>query len=682
MVPQPAVPEIYEDDIQSVVDLRTESLQTLRELGPPDLVHLVKQQKGSANKVGVYHHITGVDASSSASLAAYINTLTYTPNDKTHKVVSGLYCCYNAFSRLDMRVQVAIPGTVESYCIDERGEKRVASDELWLETYLCSVLRAYSYADDGSGDQIKKIIGVRRFNPITSTEAEHKFLDAAERLFFNGWQLGSDPEIQVPNLVSNHLTTGLLNYIHTSGRYASGINLFEKLRSRDPEISSLLARVYISADEEVKAVQLLHDTIQELPMDYSLLDCQADFLNKKGRADMALEIAKRSVVSAPSEFSTWARLAEIYVSLEQWDLALLTLNSCPMFTYQDKDAPRIPEPFKINLPLMPESVCDEIDDSTGPNDVDAVHPTLKKLHAAGFRGTFLKAYMLLTKVTKKIGWDQLLRIRSQVFVMEEEYRHEKQAVTQQPQPPPSRNASTSAIRSPSPQTNGHGDGENGEPTTDGEAKSDANEAGDSLEKPSNTVASEEVKAGSDEPDPSHNQYTQFHNKRLCERWLDNLFMVLYEDLRVYTIWRTEMAQYRQQQLLYKKNPEEWEILGELAERLHHDDEAVEAYQACLSIKFSPKAMRGLLKLYEQQGNVRMMLGALIRLVCWQYRWYSELSNMTIVFPVSALHDPQAYRRGGNLEGPEYYSRNEPPATRAGAHASIHKPRCELPQSGF
>ncbi|KAK7512549.1 Chs5p-Arf1p-binding proteins-domain-containing protein [Phyllosticta citriasiana] len=635
MVPQPAVPEIYEDDIQSVVDLRTESLQTLRELGPPDLVHLVKQQKGSANKVGVYHHITGVDASSSASLAAYINTLTYTPNDKTHKVVSGLYCCYNAFSRLDMRVQVAIPGTVESYCIDERGEKRVASDELWLETYLCSVLRAYSYADDGSGDQIKKIIGVRRFNPITSTEAEHKFLDAAERLFFNGWQLGSDPEIQVPNLVSNHLTTGLLNYIHTNGRYASGINLFEKLRSRDPEISSLLARVYISADEEVKAVQLLHDTIQELPMDYSLLDCQADFLNKKGRADMALEIAKRSVVSAPSEFSTWARLAEIYVSLEQWDLALLTLNSCPMFTYQDKDAPRIPEPFKINLPLMPESVCDEIDDSTGPNDVDAVHPTLKKLHAAGFRGTFLKAYMLLTKVTKKIGWDQLLRIRSQVFVMEEEYRHEKQAVTQQPQPPPSRNASTSAIRSPSPQTNGHGDGENGEPTTDGEAKSDANEAGDSLEKPSNTVASEEVKAGSDEPDPSHNQYTQFHNKRLCERWLDNLFMVLYEDLRVYTIWRTEMAQYRQQQLLYKKNPEEWEILGELAERLHHDDEAVEAYQACLSIKFSPKAMRGLLKLYEQQGNVRMMLGALIRLVCWQYRWYSEFSP-SLLFMIRRL----------------------------------------------
>ena len=94
--------------------------------------------------------------------------------------------CYNAFSRLDMRVDVKIPGTLESYCIDERGEKRVASEGLWLETFLCGVLRAYAYADDGSGETIKKIIGVRRFDPITSTDVEHKFLDAAERLFFQG----------------------------------------------------------------------------------------------------------------------------------------------------------------------------------------------------------------------------------------------------------------------------------------------------------------------------------------------------------------------------------------------------------------------------------------------------------------------------------------------------------------
>lgn len=529
-----------------------------------------------------------------------------------------------------MRVQVQIPGTVESYCIDEKGEKRVADENLWLETYLCSVLRAFSYADDGSGEAIKKIVGVRRFNPIHNTEAEHKFLEAAELLFFNGWQLGSDPEIQVPNLVSNHLTTGLLNYIHTSGRYASGINLFEKLRTKDPEIASLLARVYISADEEVKAVQLLHEVIQELPMDYSLLDCQAEFLNNKGRPDLAVEIAKRSVVSAPSEFGTWARLAEIYISLEQWDLALVTLNSCPMFTYQDKDAPRMPEPLKVHLPTMPESICDEIDDSGAGADIELVHPMLRKLHASSFKGTFLKAYMLLTEITKKIGWDQLLKIRSQVFVMEEEYRHEKASISLHSSH--SRNASTVALRSdsPAPQTNGHGESEETEsseaPSGNDEPTSTV-EANESLEKPAQTITSAEVHAGSDEPNEMHNSgYIQFRNKRLCERWLDNLFMVLYEDLKVYTIWRTEMAQYRQQQIMYKKSPEEWEILGELADRLHHFDEAVEAYHACLNMRFSPKAMKGVLKMYEKQGEVRYILNALIRLICWQYRWYSEVRN--------------------------------------------------------
>ena len=87
-----------------------------------------------------------------------------------------------------------------------------------------------------------------------------------------------------------------------------------------------------------------------------------------------------------------------------------------------------------------------------------------------------------------------------------------------------------------------------------------------------------------------------------------------------------MAQYRQQQLLYKKSSEEWEILGELAERLHHTEEAVEAYENCLQIKFSPKAMKGVLKLGEERKQVRDVTAALIRLITWQYRWYSEVCS--------------------------------------------------------
>lgn len=101
-------------------------------------------------------------------------------------------------------------------------------------------------------------------------------------------------------------------------------------------------------------------------------------------------------------------------------------------------------------------------------------------------------------------------------------------------------------------------------------------------------------------------------------------MVLYEDLRVYTIWRTQLAQYRAQQVQYKKSAEEWEMLGALAERLQHLDEAVEAYQTCLFLRFSPKALAGILRIYDGR-NTRDTVQAVIKLVAWQYRWYSEFS---------------------------------------------------------
>ncbi|KAI1201702.1 chaps-domain-containing protein [Nemania serpens] len=642
-MPVPAVPEISEEVIHESIDARTETLVSLRELGPPDLVHLLKQNlRNTGKQTGVYHHVTGVDASSSASLAAYINTLTYKEHGQTptHKIVEGVFCCYNAFSRLDMRVHVTIPGTVEAFCVDERGEKRKATDELWLETYLCSVLRAYSYADDGSGDTIRKIMGVRRFNPVTNTETEHRFLSAAETLFFRGWQLGSDSVVQVPNNVSNHLTSGLLKYFHTTGRFTSAINLFEKLRTQNVEVSSLLAKVLFMGNEEVQGVRVLYQALKESPMDYVMLDSQAEFLIKKAmtaetpaqreeRLKMALGCADRSTIAAPSEFGTWARLAQVYVALEDWENALTILNSCPMFTYQDKDAPIMPEPKEVYLPTLPETRLDEIDSEPESRFAEQVDPSLLNLRAAGYRGTFKLAYNILTEMTAKIGWDQLLKIRSSVFVMEDEYRTDRQDDAPQASPP-KRNPSTDGLRgSPEPTTNGDHEMEAGETKKkeiDSTSETLANgNVDETVEKPTHTIDPGEVKADGDTTSTTDEHLSRLNNKRLCERWLDSLFMVLYEDLRVYTIWRTQMAQYRAQSMQYKKSAEEWEILGALAERLQHHDEAAEAYRACLAARFSPKALSGLLRVYQKHKVTRDTIAAVIRLVTWQYRWYSEFS---------------------------------------------------------
>ncbi|CAG8613349.1 15147_t:CDS:2 [Acaulospora colombiana] len=275
------VPEFFETQLDESLTARTESLASFRELGPPDLCHITKASaKPGVKEVGSYHYVSGVDASSSATLAAYLNSLTYAL-EETHawfskssawRIRSGVYWyaqnpvyCFNAFARVDVRVEVKIPGGVESYVVDLRGERHEATPEIWQETYISALLRSILYSDDAN----YRLAGFRKIDPIPNIEAEAHFLEAAENLFFKGWQLGSDPEIQVATVVSNHLTAGIMKYFS------------ENFRFEHPEVASLLAQSYIGMDEEIKAVNILYDALKQSPMSYALLHVQIDFLLSK-----------------------------------------------------------------------------------------------------------------------------------------------------------------------------------------------------------------------------------------------------------------------------------------------------------------------------------------------------------------------------------------------------------------
>ncbi|RKP24430.1 Chs5p-Arf1p binding protein, partial [Syncephalis pseudoplumigaleata] len=304
------VPEFFESVLGESVIARTDAIGSFRELGPPDLCHLTKKQgkEGQEISLGSYHHVSGVDASTMASLAAYINTLTYSQNEQQGwfgksaaqwRITSAVYCCYNAFSRVDMRVIVKIPGSVECFMMDAQGRRQETTPELWSETYMSALLRAILYSDDCQ----YRLSGYRRFDPVPTLDSEQRFLDATVQLYHKGWQLGTEAEIQIATNSKNHLTSGLMKYFSQSGRY------------HDPEAGALLAEAYIGMDEEIRGVQVLHDALLKKPSSYALLHVQVDFLRSKGKYELASQLAKRAVNCAPSEFVTWAKLAEIYIDL-------------------------------------------------------------------------------------------------------------------------------------------------------------------------------------------------------------------------------------------------------------------------------------------------------------------------------------------------------------------------------
>ena len=310
-------------------------------------------------------------------------------------------------------------------------------------------------------------------------------------------------------------------------------------------ISTVLHRLIGRVDEEVKAIQIMASAIRENPQSYTLLHTQCDFLRSKEKLEWAAEVAKQAVNCAPSEFVTWAKLAEVYIELGQYESALLTLNSCPMFTYNERDLHRMPPPARTHLPIKQFISDSQILEGEGQEeDTD---PALLRLPAPGLRGTFAKAYALLCKLVGDIGWDELLKTRSAVFVMEEEYRQHKSktSVDESKASGPSDDvqstatgvngdddaSSTRAIRSPRSKGSEGAEGEertedNSIPTirisseTEHSADNGATSNG-----PANGVAKPEQTQHPDEEDDGE---LSFSNKRLCERWLDNMFMCLYE----------------------------------------------------------------------------------------------------------------------------------------------------------
>lgn len=457
-----------------------------------------------------------------------------------------------------------------------------------------------------------------------------------------------------------------------------------------------------------------------------------------------------------------------------------------MFTYNERDLHRMPTPARSHLPIkafIAESGL--LDDETArDNEADVA---LLRLPAPALRGTFAKAYELLTKLVAQIGWDELLRCRSHVFVMEEEYRAQKSnrdevstpntpntqevyaqtrstaeedddrasttaiaPVEEIEEGEPSQVVDTSGVNNLADKVAQNAGADEDDPSIDSSAEEelerkleslgvsnvDSNGSSHSiptikissesdherekvqlqsfmkapavaeddssveteheaqktleksgnlptvkveappLEKPAVAQAqaghgrtdSQSINANSSPPEGPHmagasaqpptaingsarsadtagdhreqndttvgslNSTFSFTNKRLCERWLDNLFMVLYEDLRVYTIWRAEVNHYKQQSIPYKKTPTEWEILGELALRLHHKEEAKDAFQRCVDGRFSAKAYLKLLEIYTAQKDVERSLWTALRLTAYHHRWYMENT-----FPGSVAH---------------------------------------------
>ncbi len=139
----------------------------------------------------------------------------------------------------------------------------------------------------------------------------------------------------------------------------------------------------------------------------------------------------------------------------------------------------------------------------------ALH-VLERLAGNQLKGSDLEAYKLLVRIVKKSGWDALLAVRGQVFLMEQEFAPNSTSTADEKE---TLDFSNSPILAPLP-----------------------------VSKAVNLAATE---------------------KKICERWFDRIFSILFEDLRVVEVFAKELEEKR----CSLKAGREWYLLGKLCLRL-------------------------------------------------------------------------------------------------------------------
>lgn len=650
-------PFISEKFIGQALEKRTElMLHHENTLGPPDLVHL-SSHTGS-KEYSQYHFVTGLDVSSIAAPVAYLTKLVfndhYNSNGASGSSSSnwssiGTYRCWNSFSKCDIRIKVEFPGQATNvqligingkpFHIRRAGASNTNSAaasasnsnitspnfrqslpgstlptpilrqaegvpmELWQQTYVSCIMRNILFSDD-----LKYMKPALIQNTMLSTKSSaKKIIELVVRMLPKGFLTGCSDLHSSPDFINNYLIDTLIRILKISDLYDFTISKIELYIQYNFHYHLVLTLVLLQQNtQEIRIIKELkkgidyytsikqlglHNSSNELTakggnsvlhfkkgknyLDFYLLQ-QSKLMTEKYQFDSALYLATRAIEENPTEFLNWTNLLETYITKQDIKNALLTLNSCPVYSLSSTDAikrireenalidkdlgnVKFPEPLKEGYLEEVWSIANKFGPVYLKNDdtllseefvsdaeLKTVDPVFLKLSGPKLKGTFKQAYNYLSSLAILVGWDKLLKYRAEVFVMDGEFKSENSA-------------------SPSVES------------VDKSNDADSSSSSEMLE-------TARLKAN------------KFKKKRLCERWLDSLFFMLYDDLKVVNIWEVEA---RKTGNSMTHSTLEWELIGITAFRAKHYDLAISALRTCLKAKFSIICAKNLLEIFEQ-----------------------------------------------------------------------------------
>ncbi|EJS43138.1 chs6p [Saccharomyces arboricola H-6] len=629
-------------------------------LGPIEIVHMSYSNKHEKEEFGEYFYVTGIEVSSSSIPIEFLKLLK--SSQRVSKNISSeiifTFCCFNFFNKLDVRIRYDADGTFQIKAIDCNTETTdlIMTEKMWEETFVSSIIRTVItnsepefkppgllecpfYIEKDTVSSCKKIIELLcRFLP--------RSLDC-------GWDSTKSMQITI---VNNYLMYSLKSFIAIApGLVDFTIDYLKELTVEDP-INNLQYKVAMitildhTQTRELEMVAILNETMDSLlsmlnvlpPRDADsaqLMNCMSDLLNiqarfliSRGDYKLALDISNTSTELALDCFESWYNLAKCHIKIEEYEKALFAINSMPRLHKTDQALETLYSRYLISnyyrKPLngsqqyfdltsteytnisgtlrnckedelkqqifgriamineekvgYTKEIWDDIAMKLGPiygpqsvNLINYVSPqevkNIKNINLIA-RNTIGKQlgwfncriYELLMEIINKIGWNGLLNIRTDAFMMETEFYLTSTNTTDE---------------------NGH-------------------------------IPMEARK------------------KRFCERWLDDLFLDLYQDLKLSKISLNNKDE--------KHNGLEWELLGLTMLRTWQWEDAVACLRTSIVARFDPVSCYQLLKLYlnppEDLQDITLLdtdtvVDLLINKISYDCRFYNycQIFNLQVLY---------------------------------------------------
>lgn len=595
----PIKPDTFGDEAS--LQLRSANLHRLARMGPPDVAYFRKRFRpvvGASTVHGYYHFVRGVDVGSAASISAYLvdlvnNGLDALPwvNTGTWEVVGATYRSYNAISKVDVVVDLKLPGGISAHAIDSSGTKIEVTDTIWKETAVCAVIRDLNAAGE------HPLYPCLRVMQTPFERMEEEFLDNA-RACVESWQnLPPTPASDGPAPSDARVANAISEHFLSFCRYDRAIKFF------DSEIISLACRdaqVYVAAAHRLKkdleaAEVCIGKALEANPGSSLALIGSSKIHSAKGELEEAWTMANKACEAAGADINTFITLADLSADLHKYPEALVALNSGNM--------PQLELDYYLReLVLKRRSkTSPSAGGSNGYDVISKLAQRLKKernvfnskcddnlseLPGHMMTSTEQDCYSVLVKILADVGWDKLLAIRGEAFVMETDIETKnaeaaaaaaarkaaekevesmgdneetdadsKENGADSPSAKDGADSSETGKEATSSPTEKESDAAAAEASEANGMKSDAAEtenkapnenkpeADDKTDKAATSPKAEAAEGDADKPtteSPNSKPVSAADiGKVVCKPWLDYLVTVMYEDLRAMAVWNAE-----------------------------------------------------------------------------------------------------------------------------------------------